>query len=282
MLPTITPSALAASISNSDIARVLDDLHTRKLYQYRPPTAWALENLCRSVIYFRSPRDFNDPYDCRTPPVLRDLTDGRFARLRLRRDLGLLKIPGSNAMPKDELVGKINEKLGNMHTKLSQKCGVACFSKSNDNLLMWSHYADGGKGFCLNFHIDIRKHLGDDVEYANVKYRGKFPTAYGLVVLLAKNRSALYGSLFSKFLLTHKYKEWEYEQEARMIRGEIGEKHYPPETLKTIYLGTEATEGTKTLVRIIRKEVYPHAELLYGHPSNDEHRVDFSARPRRE
>jgi hypothetical protein len=29
--------------------------------------------------------------------------------------------------------------------------GVACFSAAADNLLLWAHYADGHRGFCLEF-----------------------------------------------------------------------------------------------------------------------------------
>lgn len=32
-----------------------------------------------------------------------------------------------------------------------QHQGIACFSAKVDDLLMWSHYADGHRGFCLEF-----------------------------------------------------------------------------------------------------------------------------------
>lgn len=32
--------------------------------------------------------------------------------------------------------------------------GVACFSRSHDNILMWSHYADGHSGICVEFESD--------------------------------------------------------------------------------------------------------------------------------
>lgn len=32
---------------------------------------------------------------------------------------------------------------------------ISCFSKNADNLLMWSHYADGLRGFCIEFDPDL-------------------------------------------------------------------------------------------------------------------------------
>ena len=31
------------------------------------------------------------------------------------------------------------------------KMGILCFSEHCDDILMWSHYSDGHKGFCLEF-----------------------------------------------------------------------------------------------------------------------------------
>lgn len=244
-----------------------------QMFQYRPPTAWALANLCRGVVYFRSPRDFNDPYDSRTPPMLRHLTDKQFAYLR-GRSLGALGKPSAeDAATPGGLIRYINGQLKQGHEKRMERCGVACFSKRNDNLLLWSHYADSGKGFCLAFdNNDPGLGLSFDV-----KYRRKFPTAYDYVKQGIKGKK----SLFPALLLTHKYKEWEYEQEVRMIQfRQIGEKHYPPEILKAVYLGTEAEEGTIELVRTIVEAKYPHAELWQGRLTKDECRVEFTERLR--
>ena len=50
---------------------------------------------------------------------------------------------------------------------------ISCFSSEKDNLLMWSHYADGLRGFCIVFDEDVLTQ-GDtsiyvlDVAYMNV------------------------------------------------------------------------------------------------------------------
>ncbi|MGI9338139.1 MAG: DUF2971 domain-containing protein [Gammaproteobacteria bacterium] len=238
------------------------------LYQYRPSSMWALDNLFCGVIYFRSPREFNDPYDCRTPPVLRDLTDKQLAFLR-RTNPKIWGIPADNDfVPKGKFIAKVNKELRRRHKRVTEKCGVACFSRRNDNLLMWSHYAGGGRGFCLEFYDgNPALNLGYDV-----KYRKQFPVAYGYIKALAEGRET---SQYTELLLTHKYREWEYEEEVRMFRGKSGKLAYPFESLKAVYLGTEATDCTKALIRAIAGEKYPHVALKECRLSEDECRVEF-------
>ena len=188
---------------------------TQVLFQYRPPAVWALENLCRGVMYFRSPLDFNDPYDCRTcrtPPVLRDLTDEQLAFLRGKKPSDSWNLPFVDAAAtKSECIDKMNEHLEQEHGIRVKECGIACFSKRNDNLLMWSHYADGGKGFCLEFHDNYGEAAFD------VQYQKKFPDAYDYILALAKGSV----SQFPMSLLEYKYEEWNYEAEMRIIRGMV-------------------------------------------------------------
>ena len=43
-----------------------------------------------------------------------------------------------------------------LRAQISQR-GVACFTTELNNILMWSHYADGHKGFCLEFDTNFFK-----------------------------------------------------------------------------------------------------------------------------
>ncbi len=48
----------------------------------------------------------------------------------------------------------IENSLENMVTALQQR-GVACFSAKVDDILRWSHYADGHRGSCLEFDTGL-------------------------------------------------------------------------------------------------------------------------------
>lgn len=242
---------------------------TKPLFQYRPPEVWALDNLFRGVIYFRSPLGFNDPYDCRTPPVLDDLTDRQLDFLR-RTNPELWNISAKDALriSKSDFVDAINKKLQNIHGDVVRECGIACFSKRNDDLLMWSHYAGGGRGFCLKFHnTDNRMSKDYDVDYS-----GAFPDTYDYVKGLAEGNEE---EQYTQLLLTHKYNEWEYEQEVRMIEGRIGEKSYPAEMLKAVYLGTAVSDSIKAFFCSVIRQKYPQVAIMEGKYDSAKCRVKF-------
>ena len=80
---------------------------------------------------------------------------------------------------------------------------VCCLSKSYKNFLMWSHYADGHKGCCLE--VSAKRNLkGEPVEIKYVDKDG-LPT-----------KDDIEGD--NKRLLHYKLKCWEYENEVRYIR----------------------------------------------------------------
>lgn len=51
---------------------------------------------------------------------------------------------------------------------------TACFSENRHSLLMWSHYANSHKGFCIEYHLcDILSMFGIDI--CPVIYSNDFP-----------------------------------------------------------------------------------------------------------
>lgn len=80
---------------------------------------------------------------------------------------------------------------------LGKKRGVLCFSKTWQNPLLWSHYADRHRGLCLGF--DVSREIFWPVAY--VDDRPKMPTP--------PTSEAVQRLLFTKF------SHWHYEQEYR-------------------------------------------------------------------
>ena len=59
----------------------------------------------------------------------------------------------------DDAMGKMQESLINMAKKMAEfighNIGITCFSETHDNPLMWSHYTNKHKGFCVEYDIDM-------------------------------------------------------------------------------------------------------------------------------
>ena len=136
------------------------------LFKYQAVSARSLENLKARTLYFSTPSAFNDPFDCALELVMKDLDDDdldrAYAHLRSRADLDPQLeaelttdgVPNERArevfarsLTADVLMPRIEE--------TRSQVGVACFSAKNDDLLMWAHYADGHRGFCLEFDTSL-------------------------------------------------------------------------------------------------------------------------------
>ena len=54
--------------------------------------------------------------------------------------------------------------------KLSQNIGIVCFSATNDNILMWSHYADQHNGVVIGFESNLLSNDWIPVDYSKERY----------------------------------------------------------------------------------------------------------------
>jgi hypothetical protein len=86
--------------------------------------------------------------------------------------------------------------------------GVLCFSRSWNNILMWSHYGERHKGICLGF--DIPDEITRPVEYVR-----EVKTVGNLIVEDPRDFSEEAGTKIVDLLLGAKYDGWSYEQEVR-------------------------------------------------------------------
>lgn len=99
---------------------------------------------------------------------------------------------------------KEKEELKQLKEETNATIGALCFSRSSDNPVLWSHYADKHRGICLGFDIpDERAH--------EIKYQGE--RLRGIEKEFLEGESEILG----RKLLTTKFEHWSYENEVRMI-----------------------------------------------------------------
>lgn len=237
------------------------------LYQYRPPTARALGNLCKQVLYFSPPESFNDPYEWRIPPRFsKDATSGKIASVIENHGH---EIPDVLSRP------GLNSSFKVAFDRLRRRSGVACLSESRCEMLMWSHYAGRHKGFCLAFDSGLR--LDDENRLIPVHYSEHPPK--GDIMEIAQSPDSDYSFMS---LMCTKPKYWEYEKEWRFIRRDTRksrtgrESYYEPTALKAVYLGAVAEKGTKRDVYNIIKKNYPDTELWQMRLSRNKYKMGRS------
>lgn len=209
-----------------------------KLYKYQPYNVQTLDNLKDRRIWFSKTASFNDPFDGLTGYNIEKVTEEEwqalvdfFRKKWPKGDTDFDRIHLTNGKPNEILKGKALQGYKQARQNLINKVqghGASCFSEIVDDVLMWAHYADGHRGFCLEF--DTKFPPFDKIQ--QVQYSNSYPE-----INLAKAivNGANYNSLP---LLTTKSEHWSYEKEWRLLH-EVGNQEFgiDVETLTGIYFG---------------------------------------------
>ena len=129
-----------------------------KLYKYRSTSKYSLEGLINNELYFSKYTDFNDPFEFATPAP--DVVKSyKIARKKFREYYDNKEISKEVFLRLTKLVKTpSNEKLEERVKTLDRikdntlNMGILCLSQLDENILMWSHYAENHKGFCIEFN----------------------------------------------------------------------------------------------------------------------------------
>lgn len=256
---------------------------TEMVYKYR---VWKDPNsksvLLKNQLYFSSPLDFNDPFDCRISKTfslldsdekiktyVNRITIRNFSRLsdgHLNIEKVMLDL--DNRLKYD--LQKEQANWDKMHFERQDKYyGVLSLSCIWNNILMWSHYSDKHKGYCVGFHEEkIRSQANlKSFKAGKVLYDEVFPEIDPLDEDGIKNG----------YLETHtKAIEWKYEEEYRIFKL-FYESETPPtkeerlyqvddETFAELILGMNFPEDEiQTMKKIASQKGIPLYRAKKGH-----------------
>jgi hypothetical protein len=152
--------------------------------------------------------------------------------------------------PNKRFVSDFIESGLSIREQIRVKVGVTCFSKHVDEILLWSHYADMHKGFCLEFDTGVPIMEGQQkTELYEVKYPKS--NSYRRIDIL----DILHKPDVLEVLLTTKSYQWYYEKEWRIFRNDGGGKPYPfnSEALTGVYFGYKMPQEDKDVIASVLK-----------------------------
>jgi hypothetical protein len=221
-----------------------------RIYKYRSLSGQygreAIERaLTRNELYWQSPAEFNDPFDC--IPVLYFGDDaaerkGFHARAVARIYNGQPRAVRRRHRRRMDRAptARMEERLRDAWGKWLSASAITCFSEVHDHPLMWGHYADSHKGVCLIFE-----------EIANTQTQWfAFPVAY------QESRPRVNLTRFNDVkvmmqALFLKNDHWAYEREQRMVawKEAPGYRNFPAQLLKGIIFGAKIRKDDETFVR---------------------------------
>jgi hypothetical protein len=221
-----------------------------KLYKYQAYTHYSVDGLRNSTLFFRAPAKFNDPYDSAQPIVRPLLSQEELTMVfevvarapgapRCKLEAQLIKdgqfTEHFGLVARERLKHELEEQIERQRNQR----GVTCFAESYTDLLMWAHYANGHRGFCLEF--DTRAEFFSKA--IQVIYSTDFPQL-GPREIFDKDPTALVQALIAAKSVC-----WSYEQEWRVGHVEPGKNYGYGDALTGIYLGAVMPEEDVSVIR---------------------------------
>lgn len=219
-------------------------LKDKRFYKYIDLKEYVFEDLINQRIHISKVSSFNDCFDS-YPKININST-----RLFISKQYKLQIT--SNAI--------IKKVVADLLKKFSDNLYCSCFTDDNNNLLMWTHYANESKGICI--------------EYDFLNSLDKYDTI-PIPITYSDNRSSLSPSIFAPEKknisheervehdreLTHVYtvkaKCWEYENEYRIFvdQKEARDFYIYGAKVTAIYMGPRISKDAKDKLLKISKKI---------------------------
>ena len=228
------------------------------LYKYRSYSARSLEMLIKREIYFASPEQLNDPYDCRLN--VRDALSAAITKAAETKNQALDKhLDRFRRM--DRLYDKMQADI--------QGAGIFSLARSPKNVLMWSHYADDHRGFAVGFQLSEKfiTHRNSEqiVGAADAYYAKANPFSEFFGQFAPRATKSDWNEFWTSILeigLRAKGDVWAYEVEVRILRKMPGPVGFAPAELTEIVFGLNMPYAQQmTLRRILAGSDWKHVRF---------------------
>lgn len=251
------------------------------LYKYRD---WENEfhksALINTEIYFASFDQFNDPYDGNISLRYHkeDITEENvFKKLYTLAKIVhpdwsekqihdyCFKIQKRRFFEDENHIRQVNE---SYYKKRCEDTGIFSLAMEPDNYLMWSHYGNSHKGFCIGYEIaELKNIITDDFGIFSMYYENELP----FFDLFEDDMK------FTKKTLCSKSEVWKYEREYRIIRFGYSRKtlNISPEVIAEIIFGVKMEHYTKMQILELIREKYQHARVFEAKLNEDFFKLDI-------
>jgi hypothetical protein len=214
-------------------------------------------------LFFYSPATLNDPFDCKFDfsfegCTLEDIK--RFHEKALKYSTVRIAFDRLEKGDFDQGLWKKNLRKNAMDILQSDidKMGILSLSEKNDDILMWSHYADKHQGICLQFD---RARLAAWKCCKSISYKKKFLSFTEVSHAFPEDNEKL-----AYLLLLRKSEHWTYESEWRTIvkpdDDNLGSRYYkfPDELLTGVIFGCQMTDDKKRAIMDLLKRRKNHVQ----------------------
>jgi len=207
-------------------------------------------------LWFARPDSLNDPFECQFD------FDGMFDKLKSFPNISTSEIDNKKKSAFD----------------VFNSLGICSFSRTRRNQLMWAHYADEHKGFCIGFNEKILSKSETALKSVDVKYQSETPTdsvinrykELGGKVEANLDTEAMYS------IIGTKYTNWKYEKERRLIMARSSAYPFTSNSLVSIAFGLRMPKRDKdTLKQLLSSPEWNHVKWYQAEKTKGKFALNF-------
>ena len=193
------------------------------IYKYRNWTKKHHKSaLINNELYLSAPSDFNDPFDCKITKNHHSLNSQekieKYIEKGISENFEYLQAEGRNIEAERRQLRKRLQNLDEYQKEyeeinteyIDKYLGVLSLAGRWNSILMWSHYGDFHKGYCIGFDEEKLRNSGFFGKGGNVSYTSELPFIDPL-----EDENIIKTSFYQTH---HKAKDWEYEEEYRLTK----------------------------------------------------------------
>jgi hypothetical protein len=236
--------------------------------------------ITRRELFLASPALFNDPFDCKLPIAYWKLgVDTQLAREYFPQMVERHKPHLSKGEKEKEVARLIDEGRfkdmeylevmeKNFFEELNSKIGLVSLTAYRDNILMWSHYSNSHKGFCIGFKSKILFNNPDHFgRGGQVIYKKEFP-----IILPTED--------FGQQIVKQTYIKsdiWAYEKEYRLSKFNGANKTivFPEDSVSEIILGCSISDSDRNAIINVSKCNFPKANIIQVREIKNTFKIGF-------
>ncbi|WMI72157.1 DUF2971 domain-containing protein [Aminobacterium sp. MB27-C1] len=304
-------------------------IHGREAFYKYYSVEGAMKTLKEKKFKWSSPSVFNDPYDCqfsvfskgsnqeimeilleqlieialqtrgKEPAFFLPEVQQRFnlikRRMRDSKSNGQVrhlrnKIRSiGNFYNGNSILSNLAKTLNNRRQDFSKEVKIFCVTETNDNLLMWSHYAQEHRGLVIKIKCLPEGDGSPLCAARKVQYKNSLPCITPDIIapiLLSPGRQEYYAKIEEIYLswFLRKSMVWSYEKEWRVISYPLMSRRYDfyfcefhPNEIEGIYLGAKMGNKLKTDFITLISEEYPKCHIYQAKLREYSPGLDFFA-----
>jgi hypothetical protein len=266
----------------------------KQIYKYFRDCSYTRDNLKTDTVWLCSPDAYNDPYDCAftisedmvVESAIRILFEPRIELYNLQDIISkdeiekaksskrpllaiaeyisilISKMPERNLKQMAELASSVlPEFINNIVSflpRMQKDTKVCSFSAIHDSIIMWSHYADNHKGFCVEYELEplMDGHACWYNLYKVIYSRKLYDLTRWAELMIGPDRDQS-NPVYPLLATIHKFYGWKYEEEWRLVLLDSklnDDRNYNVPTPTRVLLGSKMETSSKKELREICKE----------------------------